>query len=385
MQEHKRGPERPSAMNRRELLKGMGMAGAGVAAWSVLGGQGGAQGREKIHALYIPLADHYAGAVIAHAKYAPTMVKAQYTVEMMQSWPSLQGKFLSGQADVAFIIGPVAMEMFAQKPIFRCVSLVHRDGNALAVNEIFENRLRLPANRADRKPTADVAEAMGAWRKETGQASLCGVPSLFATHVVVLYKYLKEHGKTLAIGEGEGDVLVKAVPPPNSPAFLKEQAKAGKAASFEQSLPWADVVETAGYGKVAWYSKDVLQWPHGHVECIMIASDEALKQKRQALEEVIYHIHQAGRDIDAARAKGGQALEEIAKLVHQYIPAHTVDAVTQSLRWDLGVINYSNLNVDQAGLKYIMDLAVEGKILKTPIDVNAFTDTRFSTDITKTA
>lgn len=374
----------PFGVSRREFLKGTAMAVASAAIWSARGSQSAAQGREKIHALYIPLADHYAAAVIAHARYASKMVKAHYTIEMMDSWPSLQGKFFAGQADVAFVIGPLAMHMFAQKPTFRFVSLAHRDGNALAVNEIFEKRLRLAPDRKDRKPSGDVAEAMAAVRRETGQPSVCGVPSLFSTHAVVMYKYLKEYGKTLVVGEGDGDVVIKAVPPPRSPAFLKEQAKAGKAASFEQSLPWADVVETGGFGKVAWYSKDVLKWPNGHVECIMIASDNAIKNKREVLEEVIQYIHQAGRDIDAARASGGAALEAIAKTVNQYIPAHTVDAVMQSLRADLGVINYSNLNPDQAGLKYIMDLAVEGRILEKPIDVAAFTDEQFATKITRT-
>jgi NitT/TauT family transport system substrate-binding protein len=371
-------------MSRRAFLQGTASAALGVAAWGGTGAPAVAQAKDKIHALYIPLADHYAAAVVAHAKYAPHMKKADYHVEMMKSWPSLRGKFSAGQADVAFVMCPMAMDMFAEKPACRFVSLAHRDGNALAVNEIFAQKLRLPADRHSRKPNADIAEAMAAWKQEHGTPSICGVPSLHATHAVVLYKYLKDHGKTLALGEGEGDVVAQAVAPPNAPVFLQQQAKEGKAASFEQSLPWADVVETEGYGKVVWYSKDVLKWPLGHVECIILASDTAIKQKRDALQEVITSIHQAGRDIDAARAKGGQALEEVAQLVHTYIPAHTVKAVMESLRTDLAVINYANMNVDKAGLKYIMDLAVEGKILKQGIDIDAFTDASFATDISKT-
>lgn len=343
-----------------------------------------AEAKDKIHALYIPLADHYAASVVAHAKYGPKMEKCDYSVEMMKSWPSLRGKFMSGKADVAFIISPMAMDMFAQNPNFRIISLVHRDGNALAVNEIFEKQLTLQKNRIDRKPTSEVAEAMAKWKKEKGEPSICGVPSLLATHTVVLYKYLKDHGKTLAIGRGEGDVLAKAVAPPQSPAFIKQQAKVGNAASFEQSLPWADVVETGGYGKVVWYSKDVIKWPKGHVECIMIASDDAIKNKKDALKELVYYVHKAGRDIDTARSEGGKPLEDIAVLVNKYVPAHNVDAVKQSLRADLGVINYSNMNVDKEGLKQIMNLAVEGGILKKSIDIDAFSTETFSTDITET-
>lgn len=336
------------------------------------------EAKEKINALYIPLADHYAASIIAKDKYGPKMEKADYETELMSSWPNLRSKFMAGQADVAFIISPLAMDMYAENPSFHVVSLVHRDGNALAVNELFAKQINLSANREDRKPTADVAKAMANWKKKKGQPSICGVPSLQSTHAVVLYKYLKDNGLTLALGQGEGDVMARAIAPLTAPEFVKSQAAAGLAASIEQSLPWADVVETGGFGKIVWYSKDVMKWPKGHVECIMIASDNAIKNKKEALAEVIHYIHQAGSDIDAARQQGGQALKDIAQIVNKYIPAHNVDAIVESLRYDLGVINYSNLDVDKEGLKFIMDLAVEGHIINKAVDLNSFVDSSFS-------
>lgn len=72
----------------------------------------------------------------------------------------------------------------------------------------------------------------------------------------------------------------------------------------------------------------------------------------------------------------------ISDMIRKHIPEHNQEAIIQSLRPDLNVINYSHLNVDEAGLKQIMDLAVEGGILKRPIDIDAFADTSFSTEIT---
>ena len=173
------------------------------------------------------------------------------------------------------------------------------------------------------------------------------------------------------------------MPPPKSPAFLKKKNSRNTPAAFEQSLPWADVVETKGFGYVAWYSKDVMPWPKGHVECIAIATDKAIREKPEALREVIHYLHQAGLDIEAARRKGGSDMIAISDMIRKHIPEHNEDAIIQSLRPDLDVINYYNLNVDTAGLKQIMDYAVEGGILKKPIDINAFADTQFSTTITE--
>jgi NitT/TauT family transport system substrate-binding protein len=338
--------------------------------------------KEKIEALYIPLADHYP-AIIAYEKYRDEMKEADFIISQKKSWPSLRGQFEAEMVDMAFIISPMAMDMFAAKPDFRWISLIHRDGNALAVNEHMEHYLSLAPERKNRKPTAEVAEAFSKAKQALGEPSLTAVPSLLATHTVILYKFLKDHGKTLGLQIGaETDVIAVPVAPPSSPNFLGVQDQQKRPASFEQSLPWADIVETEGHGKVAWYSKDVLPWPNGHVECIVIARDTSINNKAAALKEVIYYLHKAGQDIHQAQLGGEAELAKIATLIRKHIPAHSEQAIIQSLNQDLGVIDYTHLNIDKDGLKQIMDLAVEGGILKGVIDIDAFADAQFGTDIT---
>ena len=163
--------------------------------------------RSSIKAIYIPLADHY-GGIVAYEKYRDEMTKADYAIERMKSWPLLRAYFLSGEVDLAYIICPMAMDMFAKDPSFRWVGLLHRDGNALAINDLLNEKVGLPANRADRKPDAKVAQAFASARKELGRATESGVPSLLATHTVVLYKYLKDHGLSMGIGLDRDDDVV---------------------------------------------------------------------------------------------------------------------------------------------------------------------------------
>lgn len=339
--------------------------------------------KKTIHAIYIPLADHYAG-VVAYEKYKNEMKKANYKIERMKSLPLLRAYFMSGEVDMAYIVCPMAMDMFAERPDFRWVSLLHRDGNALAINDLMNADVNLPKKRIDRKPDHKVAEAFAAMKKRSGQPVECGVPSFLATHTVVLYKYLSDHGRKMNLGVGtDKDVLAIEVSPPKSPAFLKKNNSRNMPACFEQSLPWADVVETKGFGHVAWYSKDVMPWPKGHVECIAIATDRCIKEKTEALREVIYYLHKAGINIETARRTGGNDMIEISDMIRRHIPEHNEKAIIQSLRPDLNVINYFNLNVDKAGLKQIMDYAVESRILKKQIDIDAFADVSFSTKITE--
>lgn len=167
----------------------------------------------------------------------------------------------------------------------------------------------------------------------------------------------------MAIGRaGKEDVVAVSVAPSKSPVYLRKKNNRGLPAAFEQSLPWADVVETQKFGKAAWYSKDVLPWPEGHVECIAIAQDKTIANKEKALREVIYFIKKAGEDIELARRQGGEAIKKIASMVRKHFPEPNEEAIIQSLRPDLNVINYRNLDIDEAGLKLVMDLAVEGGI-----------------------
>lgn len=86
-----------------------------------------------------------------------------------------------------------------------------------------------------------------------------------------------------------------------APAVIKGKSNRAQPAEFKQSLPWVDVVETDGYGRVAWYSKGVLPWPWGHVECIAVASNDAIANKFAVINELMFYIQRAGADIEAAR------------------------------------------------------------------------------------
>ncbi len=341
-----------------------------------------AKNKHTIKALYIPLADHYA-ALVAYERYRGKMQYANFQIEKMKNWDLLRAYFQSGEVDMAFVMSPLAMDMYNEKPHFSWIGLMHRDGNALAINDLLNNELNLEKFRKDRKPDAKVAEALKKVYKKNNIATQIGMPHLLATHTVVLYRYLKEHGVKMSLSANivNTEVLAISLAPPKSPAYIKSKSNRAIPAAFEQSLPWADIVETGGFGKVAWYSKDVIPWPKGHVECIALATHTAITKKFKAIKEVNFYIQKAGLDIEHARKKGGAALEAIVTIVRKHIPAHTREAIIASLSPSLRVINYENLDIDKAGLKLIMDLALEGGILKNPVDISEFADDRFGNNL----
>ena len=337
--------------------------------------------KQTVHALYIPLADHYA-ALVAYERYHDEMKYADFKIEKMKNWDLLRAYFQSGEVDMAFVMSPLAMSMYQQKPHFKWIGLMHRDGNALAINDLIYNKIKISDKRIYRKPDDQVAQVLSENFRKTGESAVVGMPHILSTHTVVLYRYLKEHNLSLTLKQDDSaDVRAISVPPPKSPSFLRAKSNRAKLAAFEQSLPWADIVETGGFGHIAWYSKDVMPWKHGHVECIALATDKSIISKQAAIKEVMYFIHKAGADIEQARVKGGESLDKIVDIVQKHIPSHNKKAIIASLNPDLRVINYQHLNIDKKGLKQIMDLAIEGGILKGPINIDEFADEQFKMEI----
>ena len=96
--------------------------------------------KKTIKAIYIPLADHYA-SIIAYEKYRDKMVHADFQIEQMKSWDLLRAYFQSGEVDMAYVMSPLAMDMFRERPKSRWVAMMHRDGNALAINELLNKEI----------------------------------------------------------------------------------------------------------------------------------------------------------------------------------------------------------------------------------------------------
>ncbi len=344
-------------------------------------------GKVPITAVGLPLADHYA-AIVAYEKYHDQMQEVDFHFKILPGPELVRAAFLSDSSiDVAFNVAPMVLDMFAQTPTFKWVSLVHRDGNALAINLTLLKELQLPSDKRSRLPDAKLASAIRSYKQNHGGPVRIAIPSKLSTHSAILYKYLRDQGLSFGFQRSDNvDVLLEIVKPPNALTFLKKQDARARAAAFEQSLPWPELSESANNGRIAWYSKDVMSHDKGHVECIAIAKNETIRNKRAALAEVITYLHRAGEDIEIARRQGGGPLDEIVTLIQRHIPAHSRDAILQSLRDDLYTINYLNLNIDEnakQSMLNIMELSLEAGFLAQQVDLDQLVDESFNSPATE--
>lgn len=354
--------------------------GTGVLLTALLAGaMGQASAKEPIVALYLPIIDHYS-VLLAHQRYGKQMKDADFSVQQMPGFNELRQKFESGEADIAVLTAPLALDMYQGKPNFQVVALAHRNGSALSVNSAFAKLLTLPTDRADRKPGDEFAQAVKKLADKAGNPVTLGVPTLQSTHALVMYKYMKDHGvKMITPKDPSGVMVAKQVPPTRSADYLKAAGALGQGAVTVQSQPWGDVFESSGIGNIVWYSKDVMKQPKGHVECIVIASANAIKNKRAALAEVIESIHRAGGDLQSAIGVGDREVLPIASAISEaYVPTHKPEVITASMSKTIGAIGFNDLNVDMDGLKQLQDLGLASGFQKAPVDLDKFADRSFS-------
>ena len=78
---------------------------------------------KTIKALYIPLADHYAG-LVAYERYRDKMQYADFQLEQMKNWDLLRAYFQSGEIDMVYVRTPLAISMFQEKPHFHWIGLM---------------------------------------------------------------------------------------------------------------------------------------------------------------------------------------------------------------------------------------------------------------------
>jgi NitT/TauT family transport system substrate-binding protein len=336
--------------------------------------------RTPLQVLYMPLADHYT-AILAVEWYGATMEHADVTLRRMRSWELLRAAFHEERADLACIICPDALDLFSKWPHFRWVGLLHRDGNTMILNRDLAQQVNLAQNMADRTADAQLAHSLRAQQQaHPEEAILCGVPHRRATHTVVVYKYLKDHGLHLSLqpSDTEGAVVAEVVSPPQTLSFIRRQNNRGNLACTQQSLPWGPMVEEIGDGQVAWFSRDVLQWPNGHVECILIATDAAIEEKKAAVREYMDSIEAAGARLEVLRKQGGTALKPVIEAIRKHLPEHTESGIREALDPGIGGIRFDHLRVDAnaiGSLRAIMELGIEGGILEHPVDLKAFAKT----------
>src|SRR5215212_5279255 len=179
-----------------------------------------------------------------------------------QGWPELKEAYLSRYTPATFILAPMAIALREQGVPIKIVYLGHREGGDVMVHK-----------------------DSNIYRTEDLRGKTVAVPGRYANHRLILYRELKRVGMQLS------DVKIVEMPPPDMPAALYSRS----VDAITSGEPFPGQTEMDGYGRALYRVKQV--WP-GFISCVLAVHEDAIKNRRTEVQELVDGIAKSGKWLD---------------------------------------------------------------------------------------
>jgi NitT/TauT family transport system substrate-binding protein len=294
--------------------------------------------KEVLRVGYMPIMDHLILPVshaLDHQQYQQLEVKPR----LFKKWSELIGALKANKIDAAFILAPLAMDLFHHGGDIKTILLAHRNGSSITITKS-----------GDIKDVTDLKEKR------------IGIPGKKSTHVALLNSYLKRGHLSLK------DVTLKSIAPPN----MQQAMELGFIDAFIVAEPFGSKAIKQNKGNMLILTKNILP---EHIDCIVIMKDNFLNQHPEAVKEWLNSLIHASQWIENDRATTQAG--SIANLVSDniYFP-HSKDLIINALSEPLEKISFTNLKPELVDFEITLNISKEAGILKD-MDLTHFIDTRF--------
>ncbi|HHB92224.1 MAG TPA: ABC transporter substrate-binding protein [Thioploca sp.] len=286
---------------------------------------------------YLPILDHLT-LLVSHAKDNDSFQHITIKPKIFRSWREIVGALKAGVIDAAFILSPLAMDLFNQGVNIKTVLLAHRDGSAITV-----------------KSNSSITKASDL------QDKIIAIPDRKSTHTALLNYYLRQANLSLQ------DVKTKVIAPSNviQAMFLN------KIDAFIVAEPFGAKAQSKNIGKILILTKDIID---NHVECIVVINNKFIDNHEDAIQEWINSLIQAGKWIDTDKLENNS--QQIASITAKKYFPHNQKTVIMGLQNPINRISFSDLKPSLEDIKIIMDISLQANIIHN-VNLNDFIDQRF--------
>jgi len=298
--------------------------------------------KPKITIGYLKITDHLILGVTADKLQKGIEAFKYFDLELRpyRGWNPLAGDLRGGVIDAAFVLAPIAMELFHAGKKINIVLQTHKSGSTIVTNK-----------RANIHALEDFK----------GKAVL--IPHYLSVHHLLFDRLLRESG--LEIGAGK-DIVFDVVAPSEIPEIIEWDEK-GTVGGFIVAEPFGSQVIKAGYGEEFKLSKDI--WPN-HPCCVLAIKEEVVERNPDAVNELVNSLVASGQFItdspDAASEIGATFLSQ------------EVDVIKRVLN-NPGRVTFNELYPVIKDFEYIQTYLTETiQAMSDKVDLNKLIDTQFA-------
>ena len=240
------------------------------------------KGKVQMRICHIQITDHLALGVLKHQIESGQVTTKYFDLEplCMSGWNPPQEALEKGTVDGAFVLAPIAMDLFGFGVDLRLIMLAHKNGS------IFVRSRSTPLSADD--PEADFYKYKAV-----------NIPHKMSIHHLLAHQYLTGLGLKPGVpGAGKAiNVRFEVAPPVQMPTIMKENPEVG---GFIVAEPIGSSAISKGIADLQFISSSL--WPD-HPCCVVAMRNEFIEKYPDAVHEFTALLTQAGKYAEQNKAK----------------------------------------------------------------------------------
>ena len=239
-------------------------------------------GKPRLTVAHIQITDHITLGVLKNHIEINKIQPKTFNLETrcMPSWNPVQQALEKGEVDAAFILAPIAMDLFSYNVPIKLVLFAHKNGSIAVRSKKEENGRPL---------------------KEAFQGKTFYIPHILSIHHMLMNMFLSEIGLKPGLAGKEGvDVFFEVVPPVRMPEFL---ANNPEACGFTVAEPMGTKAIASGTGQLLYLSGEMWQY---HPCCVVVFRDEFIADFPEAVQEFTNLLVQSGQFVSKYPEKAAE-------------------------------------------------------------------------------
>lgn len=309
-------------------------------------------GRVELNIAHIQITDHLALGVLKHRIEKGEIEPKHFdlTTSLKPGWNPIQEGLENGEIDCAFVLAPIAMDLFAYDTPIQLLLFAHKNGSTFVRNRHYDVRF----------------DSLQSYYKY----KVVDIPHKMSVHHMLAHQFLKELGLKPGVpGKTAINVRFEVVPPIKMPGIMQENEDV---AGFMVAEPIATKAIYSEVGSLEFLS--AARWDN-HPCCVVAMQQEYIDKYPEAVQEFVSLLKDTGEYIEDDKTKAADIavkfLDPEGKLGLDSQVLQNVFAQPQAIRWDGLDPVIEDLDKVQ---KYMHDVMGIGKI----IDLEKFVNRTFA-------
>lgn len=310
-------------------------------------------GKVRIKAIHIQITDHLTLGVLKYMIKKGEIHPKHFELETecMSSWNTVAKALENGSADAAFILAPLAMDLYNYGVPLRLILFAHKNGSCCVRNKMGGS-----------ESSADFFKDKSFY-----------IPHTMSIHNMLGHIFFKGIGLNPGVtGQKDVDVAFEVVAPIKMPEFL---AGNSDASGYLVAEPLGTKAIAAGTAELQFLSSEL--WEN-HPCCVLAMQSDIIKNYPEAVKEFVEMLVQAGKYIEQKPVLAAEIAVEFLdpkKELGLKVP------VLKNVLTEPKGIKTNNLYPVKKDLDFIQRYMHDNMGIGSIIDIDQFVDMRFADSV----